>query len=383
MTEFRASPEDIRDFGKLVGKQADHADACQSYIFDQTGLQGGEGWLNDLSGAHDTLVADSRTWFSDLGSYTLGAAELAITQSADYYETTDTGNAERLDAELLGYETDPLVTDGNESRYYNEAVARYGTFGEKADPEDSLKAPPDYAAEGAWRWEPTWADYISLTSVGRGAIVAATEVLASIGWLDRAYDPFEFVLKPVIGDWAGFRGCADVYRNTADAARSMADNLNHGRAGLSTAWVGNAADSCDFFLAEVCRVLPEAAGALDEIAAEYETAAQGAKDFSSTVGSIISNLVDAAIIFAAAVAGGAATAATGVGLLVGGGVAAYEAYTITNLINGLVDVYQLTNDLMNGVLASLNSFGQINASDKFLPKAPEVSDDGSAMEQLP
>ena len=383
VTDFQASPADIREFAKLVGKQAGHADACQSHIFDHTGLQGGEGWLNQLSGAHDTLVADSRTWFSDLSTYTLEAAEREITGTADYYETTDTGNAASYDAELIGYETNPPVATGSDTQYYNQAVARYGAFGEMTDPQACLTAPPDYAAEGAWRWEPTWADYISVASIGRGAIVAATEILASIGWLDRAYDPYELLLKPIIGDWAGFRGCADVFRNAAEASRQITTNLHHGRAGVPTVWTGNAADSCEFFLAEVCAVLPAAADVLDEIAAEYERAAQGAKDYSSTVGGIISNLVDAAIIFAAAVAGGAATAATGVGLVVGGGVAAYEAYTIVNLVNGMVDVYQLTNDLMSGVQASLNGFGQLNASDAFLPKPPEVADDGSTMAQLP
>jgi hypothetical protein len=383
MTDFHAAPEDIRSFGKLVGKQAGHADACQSHIFDHTGLQGGEGWLNELSGAHETLVADSRQWFLDLSKYTFEAAELAILNSADYYETTDTQNAEGFDAELIGYETAPPVAQGSDTRFYNETVSRYGTFGEPADPEESLETPPDYAAEGQWRWEPNWSDYVSVASIGRGAIVAATETLASIGWLDRAYDPYEFILKPAIGDWAGFRGSADAYRNTAAALRLIRTNLNHGRAGLSTAWKGNAADSCEFFLAEVCAVLPEAADVLDDIADEYESAAQGAKDYSSTVGAIISNLVDAAIVFAAAVAGGAATAATGVGLVVGGGVAAYEAYTIVNLINNMVDVVSLTNDLMSSAQASLNDFGQLNASDKFLPNVPEVADDGSTMAQLP
>jgi hypothetical protein len=383
VTDFHASPADIRDFGKLVGKQAGHADACQSHIFDHTGLQGGEGWLNMMSGAHDTLVADGRTWFADLSTYTLEAAERAILASADYYETTDTANAESYDAGLTGYETSPPVAQGSDARFHNQAVAQYGRFGEMVDPQESLTAPPDYAAEGSWRWEPTWADYISLASIGRGAILAATEILAHIGWMDRAYDPYELLLKPVIGDWAGFRGCVDVFRNVAEAARQIQTNLHHGRAGVPTVWTGNAADSCEFYLAEVCAVLPDAAGVLEEIAAEYERAAQGAKDFSSTIGSIISNLVDAAIVFAAAAAAGAATAATGVGLVVGGGVAVYEAYTIVRLVNESADIYQLTNDLMSAVQASLNDFGQLNASDAFLPKPPEVADDGSTMAQLP
>ncbi|WP_026931269.1 hypothetical protein [Glycomyces tenuis] len=380
MTGFLALPEDIKSLGKLVGTQADHAAACQRYILNNTGLQGGEGWLNDLSGAHEALVGNTADWFSTLSRYTLEAAEFSITDSADYYAKTDADSAAKLDSQLEGYQTSP--PEGHEYHYERIEIV-VGTFGEKYDPESYLTEPDDYAAQGAWRWEPSWSDYASISSAGRGAIMAATEGLSWLGLLDRSYDPYEFLLKPVTGDWAGFRACADVYRNTANACRSIEFNINHGRIGLPSAWSGRAADSCEHFLAAVCAALPGAADVLDDIAEEYEDAAKGALEFSSVVGSLISSLVDAAVICAAALGGGAASASTIIGPIIGGGVALYEGKKIADMINSLVDVYNTTKDIMAAVEAGMNSFGQLQASDKSLPKAPEAGDADSSMGQLP
>ena len=379
MNGFRADPSAIQEFGKLVGKQSDHANACDRYIMSNTLLQqDSEGWLNQLSGAHDALIDNSRVWFQALGRWTLEGAELSILDSAAYYGRTDAETAADFDSKLAHHTTNRSLPDP--TTYFQER-SRVGVFGETADPASHLGKPDDYAAQGGWRWQPDWSDTVSIASAGRGAIMAATDFLAWTGALDRGYDPYEFLLKPVTGDWSGFRGCADVFRGAADAARAVSGNLYHGRLGLAPSWEGKAADSCESFFELVAMAVGPAADVLDRIGDEYERAAQGAFDFASVVGSLLSDLIDAAIILAAAASAGAATGP--VGWLVGGSIAAWEAAQIVACIQKLADAWTVANDIITTFKSGENSFGRLWASDKMLPALPESGAEGSPMIQLP
>ncbi|WP_100443976.1 hypothetical protein [Glycomyces xiaoerkulensis] len=379
MSDFQAEPGSIRDLGKLLGLQSEHADACRRYIIANTGLQGGEGWLNQLSGAHDVLVDRTQTWFHEFGHYTLDAAESAVTDSADYYARTDEAAAEEFDVQLEG--RPPADRLPSTPGYLFDDRARVGAFGETADPTGHLTEPDDYAAQGAWRWEPSLLDAFSAGSVARGTIMRATDFLSMIGLLDRAYDPYEFFLKPVTGDWAGFRGCADVYRNTAQACRNISGNLSHGRLGIPTVWSGNAADSCDSFIAEVCAALAPAAETLEAIADEYVNAAEGAFEFASAVGSILNEMVDSAAKCLLAAGAGASTGP--VGWLVGGGIAVIEGRQLVKCIQAAVDVWNTTNAVMSTVRSGLEDFGRVDAAGNLMPQLPEAGAPGSPILQLP
>lgn len=379
MNGFKADPSAIQEFGKLVGKQSDHATACDRYILSNTSLQqDSEGWLNQLSGAHDALINNSRLWFQTLGRSTLEAAELSIRDSAAYYGRTDAETAADFDSKLDHHATNRALPSPT---YYFQERSKFGAFGETTDPASHLSKPEDYAAQGGWRWQPDWSDTVSVASAGRGAIMAATDFLAWLGALDRGYDPYELWLKPVTGDWSGFRACADVFRNAADAVRDVNGNLSHGRLGLAGMWEGKAADSCESYFALVALAVIPAADVLDRIGDEYEKAAQGAFDFASVVGSLLSDLIDAAIICVAAASAGASTGP--VGWLVGGSIAAIEIAQIVACLQKLADAWTVANDIITTFKAGENSFGQLWASDKMLPVLPESGGDGSSMTQLP
>lgn len=58
----------------------------------------------------------------------------------------------------------------------------------------------------------------------RGGQVDLSEetVLATeLGVCDRPYDPYEAIVTPLTGDWAGVRGCADVFHNSGMALTEM------------------------------------------------------------------------------------------------------------------------------------------------------------------
>ncbi|MGQ0775594.1 MAG: hypothetical protein ACT4NY_14440 [Pseudonocardiales bacterium] len=82
-----------------------------------------------------------------------------------------------------------------------------------------------------------------------------TGVAASLGICDRACDPYEVILKPLIGDWVGVRACADVFRNLADAVRDMGTNALWGSLSAETVWTGQAASGCVAYLVAVSKAL--------------------------------------------------------------------------------------------------------------------------------
>jgi hypothetical protein len=84
-----------------------------------------------------------------------------------------------------------------------------------------------------------------------------TGAAASLGICDRAYDPYEVILKPVIGDWASVRGCADVFRNLADGLGDMGTNTLWASQCTETAWTGQASSGCVAHLVSVAKGLSQ------------------------------------------------------------------------------------------------------------------------------
>ena len=93
-------------------------------------------------------------------------------------------------------------------------------------------------------YQPSWFDLLSPTSLARDAIWKLTGVAARVGILDRAYDPFEFIVCPFVGDWAGLLRCAEVFDHVADLLRDEARALNGADAMVAEVWTGNAAAMC-------------------------------------------------------------------------------------------------------------------------------------------
>lgn len=204
-----------------------------------------------------------------------------------------------------------------------------------------------------------------------------------MGMLDRAYDPYELVLKPVVGDWAGFRRSADVYRYVAEALVAMCSNLCHAQVGLAAVWRGNAADACNVHIGRLSSGIGESHGPLNGIADEYEKAAQGQADFRHTVAQLISDLIDAAIVLGIAIAGGAATSWTGVGAVIGGLIGIAEGYAIVNIINQILGLRGRIDAAISAVKGAMNNFGQLQASEYYLPRLPQVDGDHSTLDALP
>lgn len=381
MTSFYVEPAALAGLVNLLNRLADDAKAGDSYVLNNTGMTGGEGWLNDLSGAHESVVNHTRQWLQSLENPAAAGFAGSVDRAVTYYKNTDQAEAERLDATTDSYSG--MLDVPNPGTDYWVRHSGVATFGDVTEPEDAYQTPPDYNDHEDFRYHPSYWDVASAASLGRDAIFKATEFLAGMGLLDRAYDPYELVLKPVVGDWAGFRSAADVYRNVARALTQMCSNLYHAQVSMSSVWRGNAADACSVHISRLSKGIGEGYGPLNGIAEEYEEAAQGQADFRHAVAQLISDLIDAAIVLGIAIAGGAATSWTGVGGVIGGLVGIAEGYMIVNIINQILGWRGRIDSMMSAVKGAMNNFGQLQASDFYLPKLPQVEGGHSTLDALP
>ncbi|MPY96837.1 MAG: hypothetical protein GEU97_02360 [Actinophytocola sp.] len=365
---FSVEPDAVAGLSKQFDRLAESATQGKSYVATHTDLDlTGEGLINLIVGGHQQVQDQVEQFLKTLADPTASGTAGALDTAAKYYRATDDTNARELDA------TYPSVDVSAAKEGTERVEANVGAFQDVADPTARYKPPQDYNAE--MPYEPHWSSLASPTSALRDAIWNVTNAAASLGICDRAYDPFEVFLKPMVGDWAGMRGCADVFRNVGAAVTDMADNVRWSAQNLSGAWTGNAADSCQLHLFVLAKSLESARQPLEDIANEYQGAANGAQDLSSSIGVLLSDIADAALAVAASAAVSGAAGATGVGLPIALIVGAFTLTRIYKVVRGVMQILDLvarvraTVDAYNG---AAGDFGKVDATSP-LPKLPANS----------
>ncbi|MFC6865527.1 hypothetical protein [Haloechinothrix salitolerans] len=364
---FSVEPDAVAGLSKQFDRLAEHATQGRSYVANHTDLDlTGEGLINLIAGGHQQVQDQVEQFLKSLADPTATSTAGALDAAAKYYRATDDANARELDA------TYPCVDVGAAKVGTERVEANVGAFQEVADPTARYQPPQDYNEE--MPYEPHWSDLASPTSLVRDAIWNVTGAAASLGICDRAYDPFEVFLKPVVGDWAGMRGCADVFRNVSAAVTEMADNTRWYAQSLPGAWTGNAADSCQVHLFVLAKSLESARQPLEDIAKEYEGAAVGAQKLSSSIGVLLSDIADAALAAAASAAVSGA-GATGVGLPIALVIGAFTLTRIYKVVRGvmqLLDLIARIRATVDAFRGAAGDFGKVDATTP-LPKLPANS----------
>ncbi len=380
MSEFEVDTWGLDQLRKFFEQLAGHAENCGGYLTNNTTLEGGEGWINELSEAHESITQQGGDWFRDFAGATLDPAAVVTKEAMDYYSSTETEAAATFDSQLEDIPgADPVELGPSSTGPGSNPT----TFGIAANPEDELVAPGDYGNDDNYTFNWDLTRYIGMTGMLRQAFIDVTALLATFGWIEKSIDPYDTYAEPVAGDWAAMRSTSDVYRNLANAVDSFETVLLHARVDLPGVWQGNAATACDFFLEDLRSTLPDAASELRAVADVYEQASAGAKEFRGVLDFVIDQIGDAIITFALAIAAGTATAATGIGPLIGGGVALWEARIIIEGLQVAGDAKGTWEATFAAVKSSMGDFGQINASNYYLPSLPQPTAEGSAMSHLP
>jgi hypothetical protein len=360
---FSVEVDRLRDLPTMMDRLGEDASKGKSYVTDNTKVSW-QGLLNNLTGGHEHAVSTVTTFLDAVQSKVAKPTGAATQAAISYYQHTDARAAERMDAQYRHGEAPPP----EDYTYYEYT---HGTsFHDVGEPEDYYEEPEDYSGE--FPYEPHWGDATSPAQVSRDIVYEATAFCAKIGICDRAYDPYEDLVRPFVGDWAGFRACKDVFDNVANACVAMGSNMHWAARSIETCWTGDAAAACESYLLEVDKALGEAAEPIREIGEQYEKAAEGAHELGMVLGDAISSLIDACILCAADAALGAATSETVVGGLLFGGAAAYEAYKVYKELNECFELVRQARALVELANSTLNGLGGIEGG-VTLPALPQAA----------
>jgi hypothetical protein len=374
--DFSVNVAGIRGLATLLQRASEDAHQARTYAFEKTDLEwSGEGIVNHLSGGHRTIRTEVMKWWGTVRDDTTGVPAAAVRAAASYYERADLATETRFDQGVTGIDVGVATQGVPKPPPISGPVADNrlaGLFTDRSECIVVLKPPPDY--NGELPYEPNWTDLASPTALVRDAIWTVTWAAAKLGICDRPYDVAEVLLKPMAGDWAGFRACADVYRNVGLAAERMGQNIINGAAALPFAWRGNSADNCETHLFLVGKALLDAKPVFDELARRYEEAAQGVNDLRSFIGNMLNDVGDLAVSAAAAALTAGGAAGTGVGLpvavLLGGAV----LYKINKVAWGVVEMARRVDKLQKWASlwnSAAEAFGDLSG-DLRLPEPPRL-----------
>lgn len=138
------------------------------------------------------------------------------------------------------------------------------------------------------------------------------------------YNPVEQAFEKLGGNWVAYGKCATMYRNLGQFFEAVGWNLKFGNDSLDGWWSGQAADAAWIHFDDLAQRCIAHKDVLNRMADQYDIAKNSAYHFAIAGGPIAAAIIDAAIVAAVAAAAGTATSETGVGAIIGYGVAGFE-----------------------------------------------------------
>jgi hypothetical protein len=185
-------------------------------------------------------------------------------------------------------------------------------------------------------------------------------------------DVFGWVTEWLSGDWAAIWRFGDAMGYLAQSVQQLGINIQQGMIDLDSSWDGNASDAAYQYFSGLASSVSGQQGPLSEIRANYHKAARGAWQFANQLGNILQALADKAIIAGIAAAAGTITAETGVGAVVGYGVAALIVVDMLELINKASTIINTAGTVILG-LFGLGMDGAFQGGDLASTPLPMVA----------
>ncbi|MCM0674455.1 hypothetical protein NCC78_07105 [Micromonospora phytophila] len=247
-----------------------------------------------------------------------------LNAAAAYYRQTDLTAAASLDRTLSG--ATPCQTPTALEQELTTLVCPPPPFTDLRDVTGSLTPPPEPDSPPN---SLGWMDYISPTS------------WAMKGFdIVFGFDPISWLQERLFGNWETLATMQPVLANAGTALHDLALNTQTGAATLRQVWQGQAGDAAFSYFTQLSSATGALRGPLNDIGNEYKTMAESVWSINEALGGVIKGLIDAAIIAGIAAAAGTATSATGVGAVVGYGVAAGEIAYMLKLWSQATQFYQ-------------------------------------------
>lgn len=155
------------------------------------------------------------------------------------------------------------------------------------------------------------------------------DVIERVGGIDL----FGYATDAFTGEWTALYKFGDAMANLARFMQQLGMDVQAGIHQLDTTWHGNAAEGAYTYFSSLAAAVSAQQAALSAAADGYHEAARGAWQLSNQLGNVLQAVVDKAVIVGVSGAVGTVTMETGVGALVGYGVAAWQALELLELIN--------------------------------------------------
>jgi hypothetical protein len=336
----------------LLNRLGEDARASRAYEDKNTQLGAGEGIFNLVLGGHRTAVAQVDAFFDTLGAVAK-QEEGRVLEALDLYRRTDLASAAKVDSARPGIEGVPwMQPDPGGSR----------GFSDRYEPQTNLTPPPDYSAD--YGFEMKWYSYLSPTSYVRNLIWEVTSLATSLGICDRPIDVFTEWLKPWLGDWAGFRACADVHEHLGDTTVAMGWNVRSGAVDSQFAWTGNAADASRRDLHTIDMAVQQAEPKLNELSTEYKSVAESTFKLADAVAGMLVVAIDLAVMALIELEAAVATSMTVAGAVAFGAAAAATVWKIIEIAGKILDCIKLAEAGAKAFSAGMEGFCVID------PKGP-------------
>lgn len=220
------------------------------------------------------------------------------------------------------------------------------------DPTAYLTGPPEPDVNVGYGWENPrmYLDALSPT-------YWINEVIKEI----TGRDVIGEAVAPVTGDWRSYARFGSALNQLGEFALALGLKVTEGTSAVDREWDGRAADAAHLYFQGLAEATAAQRPVLHDIRDQYYAATTAVWDYARGVGGLIGTICDAAIIAGIAAAAGTATFETGVGPVVGYGVAAWQTGRIVKAANDIITAYNVTYaaiDILKG-----NILSRINAPD--------------------
>lgn len=322
---FAIVPADLNTHATALRDCAASTSTAQTYASDHLSLE----WYE--AGIVFQQARTNTHELRDAISTYLGTLNTADTKSATELDSTATRSLELDDA--VEAELDAAYPDSGAPASVPDSTTPANVC--IVAPETALVAPPTQA--------PTDLVTTILTTNWLSPSTILDQAIGLITGMFGMESPFTRVGKSFSGDWDHLYESGASAQNLATYLELQAEARRSAMATTAQSWQGEAADAATTFFASQGSALDEAATLLRGTHPEFEAVVRGMHSSANLATGLMATIIDASLIAWGCYAAGAATAATGVGAIIGGicgtgavGVAMYALYELFTLCQNLL-----------------------------------------------
>ncbi|CCH19244.1 hypothetical protein [Micromonospora lupini] len=323
-------PQALVGFARQVDRAAVDVREMRSYLSRYADVATGGEQIEIAKAAHERAVEVIDATLNRLACLLENSAP-ELRAAAGYYRTTDLANADLLDRALPP--ADDRCVTALELELANNPCAPEN-FVDVRDVRGHLDTPGDPVKPAN---SLGWMDYISPANW-------VNEVFNHV----FGFDPIGRVQSQVSGDWEALATMAPVVDNIGGALHDLAYNVQSGATTLHPVWHGVAGDGAFRYFTTTANATADLHIPLSAISTAYREMADAVWSAGEAIGGVVKSLIDGAVIMGVAAAAGTVTSASGVGAIVGYGVAAAE---VANMFRLWGEATKLCQQIAAAVLA--------------------------------